>query len=61
MRVRNVNRHAARRDQIVTNVIFLLVPRVHLLDLAGPAQVFSAAARAVGFQDARTLRRLRAR
>jgi transcriptional regulator GlxA family with amidase domain len=28
----------------VTRVVFLLVPRVHLLDLAGPAQVFSTAA-----------------
>jgi transcriptional regulator GlxA family with amidase domain len=28
----------------VTNVVFLLVPRLHLLDLAGPAQVFSTAA-----------------
>jgi transcriptional regulator GlxA family with amidase domain len=27
----------------VTRVVFLLVPRVHLLDLAGPAQVFSTA------------------
>jgi transcriptional regulator GlxA family with amidase domain len=27
----------------VTTVVFLLVPRVHLLDLAGPAQVFSTA------------------
>jgi transcriptional regulator GlxA family with amidase domain len=27
----------------VTRVAFLLVPRVHLLDLAGPAQVFSTA------------------
>ncbi|MFD0856179.1 AraC family transcriptional regulator, partial [Actinomadura adrarensis] len=25
-------------------VVFLLVPGVHLLDLAGPAQVFSTAA-----------------
>ena len=25
-------------------VVFLLVPRLHLLDLAGPAQVFSTAA-----------------
>ena len=25
-------------------VAFLLVPRLHLLDLAGPAQVFSTAA-----------------
>jgi len=28
----------------VTHVVFLLVPRLHLLDLAGPAQVFSTAA-----------------
>jgi transcriptional regulator GlxA family with amidase domain len=28
----------------VTRVVFLLVPGVHLLDLAGPAQVFSSAA-----------------
>jgi transcriptional regulator GlxA family with amidase domain len=28
----------------VTRVVFLLVPRLHLLDLAGPAQVFSTAA-----------------
>ena len=28
----------------MTRVVFLLVPRVHLLDLAGPAQVFSTAA-----------------
>jgi transcriptional regulator GlxA family with amidase domain len=28
----------------VTKVVFLLVPQLHLLDLAGPAQVFSAAA-----------------
>lgn len=27
-----------------TTVVFLLVPRLHLLDLAGPAQVFSTAA-----------------
>jgi transcriptional regulator GlxA family with amidase domain len=27
----------------VTRVVFLLVPQVHLLDLAGPAQVFSTA------------------
>jgi transcriptional regulator GlxA family with amidase domain len=27
----------------VTRVVFLLVPRIHLLDLAGPAQVFSTA------------------
>ncbi|WBB66811.1 DJ-1/PfpI family protein [Micromonospora sp. WMMD812] len=28
----------------MTRVVFLLVPQLHLLDLAGPAQVFSAAA-----------------
>jgi transcriptional regulator GlxA family with amidase domain len=28
----------------VTRVVFLVVPQVHLLDLAGPAQVFSTAA-----------------
>lgn len=28
----------------MTNVVFLLVPDLHLLDLAGPAQVFSSAA-----------------
>ncbi|MEU5549793.1 DJ-1/PfpI family protein [Micromonospora sp. NPDC047793] len=28
----------------MTTVVFLLVPQVHLLDLAGPAQVFSTAA-----------------
>ena len=28
----------------MTKVVFLLVPRVHLLDLAGPAQAFSTAA-----------------
>ncbi|MFI1091019.1 GlxA family transcriptional regulator [Streptomyces sp. NPDC020917] len=28
----------------MTHVVFLLVPRLHLLDLAGPAQVFSTAA-----------------
>jgi transcriptional regulator GlxA family with amidase domain len=28
----------------VTGVVFLLVPQLHLLDLAGPAQVFSTAA-----------------
>ncbi len=28
----------------MTNVVFLLVPELHLLDLAGPAQVFSTAA-----------------
>ena len=31
-------------DRIVTRVVFLLVPQLHLLDLAGPAQVFSTAA-----------------
>src|SRR5919197_464897 len=31
-------------DRGVTKVVFLLVPRLHLLDLAGPAQVFSTAA-----------------
>lgn len=31
-------------DRIVPQVVFLLVPRLHLLDLAGPAQVFSTAA-----------------
>jgi transcriptional regulator GlxA family with amidase domain len=31
-------------DQIVTRVAFLLVPRLHLLDLAGPAQAFATAA-----------------
>ncbi len=31
-------------DRIVTTVGFLLVPGLHLLDLAGPAQVFSTAA-----------------
>jgi transcriptional regulator GlxA family with amidase domain len=30
-------------DQIVAKVVFLLSPRLHLLDLAGPAQVFSTA------------------
>ena len=28
----------------MTSVVFLLVPRLHLLDLAGPAQVFHTAA-----------------
>lgn len=28
----------------MARVVFLLVPRLHLLDLAGPAQVFSTAA-----------------
>ena len=28
----------------MTRVVFLLIPRLHLLDLAGPAQVFSTAA-----------------
>lgn len=32
----------------MTRVVFLLVPGVHLLDLAGPAQVFSGAADLVG-------------
>jgi transcriptional regulator GlxA family with amidase domain len=32
-------------DRIVTTVVFLLVPGLHLLDLAGPAQVFSTADR----------------
>lgn len=32
----------------MTRVVFLLVPGVHLLDLAGPAQVFSSAADFVG-------------
>ena len=36
--------HRQGADRIVTQVVFLLVPRVHLLDLAGPAQVFSTAA-----------------
>jgi transcriptional regulator GlxA family with amidase domain len=60
----------------VTRVVFVLMPHLDLLDLAGPAQVFStaadfghdyarstveAAAHAVGFGDARMLRRLRAR
>src|SRR5262249_31361801 len=31
-------------DRIVMQVVFLLAPRVHLLDLAGPAQVFGTAA-----------------
>lgn len=31
-------------DRIVSRIVFLLVPGVHLLDLAGPAQVFSTAA-----------------
>src|SRR5580692_9884365 len=31
-------------DQIVTKVVFLLVPGLHLLDLAGPAQAFGTAA-----------------
>src|SRR3954447_9517332 len=39
---------AARRtiwagDRIVSRVVFVLTPQVHLLDLAGPAQVFSTA------------------
>ena len=33
-----------RADRIVPQVVFLLVPQLHLLDLAGPAQVFSTAA-----------------
>ncbi|GHH59262.1 GlxA family transcriptional regulator [Lentzea cavernae] len=32
----------------MTRVVFLLVPGLHLLDLAGPAQVFSSAADLVG-------------
>ena len=31
-------------DRIVTTVVFLLVPGLHLLDLAGPAQAFGTAA-----------------
>lgn len=31
-------------DRIVSRVVFLLLPGLHLLDLAGPAQVFSTAA-----------------
>jgi transcriptional regulator GlxA family with amidase domain len=31
-------------DRIMRKVVFFLVPRLHLLDLAGPAQVFSTAA-----------------
>ncbi len=34
---------AAPADRIVSRVVFLLVPGVHLLDLAGPAQVFFTA------------------
>jgi transcriptional regulator GlxA family with amidase domain len=34
----------AYTDQIVTKVVFLLVPGLHLLDLAGPAQAFGTAA-----------------
>lgn len=35
----------------MTQVVFLLVPRVHLLDLAGPAQVFgTAASHGYGYQ-----------
>lgn len=30
-------------DRIVSHIVFFLVPGVHLLDLAGPAQVFSTA------------------
>ncbi|MFD0740731.1 AraC family transcriptional regulator [Phytohabitans flavus] len=33
----------------MTHVVFLLVPDVHLLDLAGPAQVFHTAAEDVGY------------
>src|SRR5256885_17088977 len=29
---------------VMTEVVFLLAPRLHLLDLAGPAQAFSTAA-----------------
>jgi transcriptional regulator GlxA family with amidase domain len=32
-------------DQIVSRVVFLLIPHLHLLDLAGPAQAFSTADR----------------
>jgi transcriptional regulator GlxA family with amidase domain len=31
-------------DRIMTTVVFVLVPQLHLLDLAGPAQAFSTAA-----------------
>src|SRR6202522_4447122 len=41
---RGSDRQARRVDQIVTRVVFLLVPGLHLLDLAGPAQAFSTAA-----------------
>src|ERR1700730_2006753 len=37
-------RQASYPDQIVTKVVFLLVPGLHLLDLAGPAQAFGTAA-----------------
>ncbi|MGW2251016.1 GlxA family transcriptional regulator [Kitasatospora sp. NPDC001660] len=37
----------------MTRVVFLLVPHVHLLDLAGPAQVFSTAAdHGLGYETA---------
>ena len=36
--------HRRGADRIVSTVVFLLVPRLHLLDLAGPAQAFSTAA-----------------
>ena len=37
-------RRAGRRaDQIVSRIVFVLTPYLHLLDLAGPAQVFSTA------------------
>ncbi|WP_369185266.1 GlxA family transcriptional regulator [Streptomyces sp. Y1] len=37
----------------MTRVVFLLVPHVHLLDLAGPAQVFSTAAdHGLGYRSA---------
>jgi transcriptional regulator GlxA family with amidase domain len=37
----------------VTRVVFLLVPQLHLLDLAGPAQVFSTAAdHGLGYEPA---------
>src|SRR5690606_10675752 len=41
---RRGRRPSGRADRIVTQVVFLLVPGVHLLDLAGPAQVFATAA-----------------
>jgi len=34
---------AWQADRIVTHIVFLLVPGVHVLDLAGPAQVFFTA------------------